>query len=348
MALRTTTFLDPLLGSLARFLGDAGMACPTTQEGLVELVVALSGYREEGVALFPKVLLCDEIDIALGALGGGEPILLGRGPRGARTVRSALKDCAPLAQRGWVMFLNRAEEDFTYGVFREPVSPVSIDLYDAVKVSSASQRLILLRNLGERAVELVGSDGHRVNVHLSAVVEDAPSPRDEIEQLAAAAGQAVPDELKEQVGSFLRTTLTTALQSGHGTLVAVVGDEDHVPEPLKVDQVPLHPPLDLCDAVRAHLAEGSQDAQARLLGYAALLEGLLSSDGIVVMTTDAVVLAYRAFVKTPATDEPISSTQGGARRRAFGVLTSLVDAEALKGALFRSNDGATRFYKGGA
>ena len=65
MSTRTTTFSERLLGSLAEFLSDEKMDCLATQKGLVELVVALSRYQEEGTLLFPKIVVCDNLESTL-------------------------------------------------------------------------------------------------------------------------------------------------------------------------------------------------------------------------------------------------------------------------------------------
>jgi hypothetical protein len=341
---RVSTIRGNLLGVITEFLADEAMDCIETQKGLVELVVALSSYHEEGVPLFPKVLICDNLTSALGAIRGGEHIEIGVGPKDESTIRHALKKSAPLARGGWVIFIERSAASFRYGVFREPFSPIALDLRDAIADQVADAHLILVSQIADKVVELVGGRGHRLSIHLSAMRSDCPSPREALLRLV---GVCCRDsgEHKEPLESFMRTALSGALQRGHGALVGVGKQGNLIPQELTSEGLSPAAPVDLLRAVRNDLAEQSPDTLARLMTYASLLEGMLSCDGIVLFNSCGEVVAYNVFVRPPQDNEaPPSTLIGGARRRAFAVLRSLVDSHQLVGAFFRSRDGMSEYY----
>lgn len=324
------------------------MACSATQGALVELVVALSRYQEEGVTLYPKFVICDDLDLALRLLQGTEAIPVGQGPREPTTIRAALKKCAPLARGGWAGFIHRTKDQFRFGVFREPSSPTSLDIRDTISsLSDATGQVVLVQQLAEKVVELVGASGAHLVVHLSAVRDNQPSPLDSLERLADLVTTDLPADIHEPVAAFLRTTLAGALRRGHGTLVAVV--KDQVPSNIGGDAVHLVSPVDIAAAIHAHLEAPTADTLARINAYAQFVEGVLATDGIAVFRTCAQIVAYNWFVRPRESADALpSEIVGGARRRAHDVLCGLVDSGQLVAAFFRSSDGGSEFYRGDA
>jgi hypothetical protein len=342
---RMKSFRDWVIGVIDTFLKNEGMRCEHTQDGLVEAVVALARYQEEGVALYPKIVICDDIDDALKQTTGSEAIQLGEGPRKAATVAEALKKCAPLARDRWIAYVHRKPDTFSFGIFRENSSPVAVALRDAINGSARNapvgKGLIFVTQLAENVIELVGARGDILTLHLNAAPDDRPSPTADIERLAGAATQLVDNSEREAVAGFLRSLFVDAFRHGHGSLIAVVGKQ--APRALTNDAVALAPPLDLAEAVRQHRLQASEKTVAQLRDYKHLLEGMLGSDGITVITRAAVVTHFRVFVKVKEGEGPGPGESGGARLRAFAALCRLVDGGQLVAAYKRSADGGSAF-----
>ena len=336
------SFRQQLRGMVGDVLDDVGMTCAETGKAVVDLIVELSHYTEEGVDLFPKVVVCDDKGLALSLVQGSEDQRIGEGPRTPKTARRALKQCAPLARRGWAVYLERTEGGFEYGVFRTPSSPTALDLMDSISgLDTDAARLFLLFQLARRSVGVVGPGAYFRQVRLSAVREDTASPFEASLQLATAIVADVPEETREPTGSFVRTALLEALQGGHGALVAVIPAGGSIPYALCNDAVILDAPLKILERIKAHKKNMSSETLAALLSCADLLSGMLHSDGITLVGSDASILGYNAFVKSrpqPEDTKP-SETIGGARRRAFEVLKKLVNDGELAEAYFRSSDG---------
>lgn len=205
------------------------MSCPDTEEALLELVVALSHYTEEGHSLFPQVVVCDDIDITLSMLQCSDRLKVGDGPRAQATMAQALKRCAPLARGGWVLYILRLETTMEFGVFRSPSSPTALDIRDTVLAlaqEGENVHIIVASQLAEKAVELVGGASGVLHVHFSGIPDDAPSAQGALALLSEACCKDVPYGEKEQVTSFMRSSLSTAVQQCHGTLIGLqaVGD----------------------------------------------------------------------------------------------------------------------------
>jgi hypothetical protein len=228
------------------------------------------------------------------------------------------------------------------------MSPISLDLRDTIlalkdeKTKESVPNALLVTQLADKVVEILGARGQHLVLHLSAVSDDQPSPRDDIESLAAAITLRVPESFRESTTSYLRTALNSALRGGHGALVAVT--EGSVPPEL-ADSVPFDVPLNLLNAVEAHSVAPDADTLGRLLAYNELLHGVLATDGISVFSTDARLLVHNAFVQQRHDAAVAPRTLvGGARRRAYEVLRGLVEEQKLYAAFIRSVDGIATLY----
>lgn len=339
----TTTYRRELLGLITDFLAQENMTCPQTANALIELVVSLSHYREEGVRLFPKVVICDDLTSMQSLVQGSDAIQLGLGQRGVETMKQALKKGATLARNGWALYIHRAGAQYFYGVFREPALPTALDIRDTVAEMEDDVHILLACQLGERAVELLGSNGHHLRIHFSGVAPSVQSPREAIKKIVAACVKSVSDSLREPTASYLRTVLSDALQLAHGALIAVVGiDEDNnprVPESIAEDGTYLDEPVDIPRCVK-ELMDSVEGAQDSLVAYSNLLSGMLQSDGITVLTSDGRILGFNAFVRFEENMEQSPRAMvGGARRRAYSVLSGLVQAGEIDAAFFQSSDG---------
>ena len=322
------------------------MSCPETQDALVELVTGLSDYREEGQQLRPRVVICDDLTEARGLLQVSQPLEIGEGPRGVGTLRQALKRAAPLAQRGWAIYIHRSGDLFRYGVFRESLSPTALDLTDAVMDLGGAVKILIATQIGERTVEMAGSSGGRLVARFSGADPTGMSPRESIRAISASAVREVEESIREQLASYLRGLLSAAAKETHGCLivVALTGEAESLPGSLKEDGVLLNPPIDLAKLVREREEGSLAEADGMLRSYSDLVSGMLQADGIVVMSHSGLLIGYNVFVRSIPDDQaPPRTLVGGARRRAYRTLYQLVDAGEIAGALFQSSDGGFEF-----
>ena len=184
--MKTISFRAQLKGEISDFLNHEHLQCVNTEEGLLELVVALSDYTEEGHPLFPQIILCEDLATTLKVLQCSDPLKIGTGTRTKSTMMDALKKCAPLARDGWVVFLLRNKDSFDYGVFRSSCLPTAVDvktsLQDLVGVAGSPQ-MVLATQLADKAVELVGTCTGVLDIYFSARPSDAVSPSKTIDDI---------------------------------------------------------------------------------------------------------------------------------------------------------------------
>ena len=101
------SFRTLIHGAVSEFLHTGYLNCAETQRAVSQLVSALSSYSEEGVALFPEVVVSLNVSDLAKQSGGADIVRLGRASLSVEGALFALKVCAPLADGGWVMFLER-------------------------------------------------------------------------------------------------------------------------------------------------------------------------------------------------------------------------------------------------
>lgn len=343
MTTHVLTFRAELHGSVSRVLDACNMACINTADAIVALVVALSDYREEGRQLYPRVLVCDDLPQVLRIVQGSSLLAIGCGKRNASTAAHALKRCAPLANGGWAVGINRLDDGFEYGVFREPLAPTAVDLRSTVtdlKVGDA--KVVLISQVAPSTVEIVSSGHEPVEIHFSADALDARPTRETLDVLPGWLVEAIEDQhLRESARSYWSTLLADCLRAAHGALVAVVHVGADLPAELATDGVPVPDAPRVIDMLKQHDQARSAESMSDLLAFGALFAGMLSSDGIAVLDTAGELLAFNCFLRIGAAEESI----GGARSRAFLTLTHLVDDGRLRGAFIRSSDGQSKIYE---
>jgi hypothetical protein len=344
---RLVTFRSELKSSIADFLHDADMTCAQTEEALVALVVSLADLREEGAQLFPRVLICDDRDAVMKNIQGTSPLVIGTGPRTPTTVARALKKCAPLADHGWAIWISRGLEDFTFGVFRQPSNPTSLDLRRTLLDTEPSSELpaLLIAQFAPGKVELISAGKPGLRIHLSGERADLET-EDAQDAVVRWWSQDLNDEhLQSSFSSFMGTLLRDLLRKGHGALIAVAPTGSDVASFVE-DAVILEEPVDLAYLVNQHAENESSNALAELRDYSDLLSGMLGSDGIVLVDTAGRVLAFNWFIQTDTAVLSPRDQQGGARHRAFAALSKLVQDGVLSGSFIRSSDGGEKAYDG--
>lgn len=343
MVAQVLTFRTELHASVSGVLEACQMPCADTANAIVGLVVALADYREEGRQLFPQVLICDDLPRVLKIVQGSSFVIMGRGPRGEATAAQALKLCAPLANGGWAVGINRLEDVFEFGVFREPPVPTAVDLRSTVMdLSAGDARVVLISQVAPSTVEIVSSGHQHLEIHLSADAQDVTPTHETLDVLPAWLVEAIEDEhLREAGRTYWSTLLAESLRMAHGTLLAIVHARSEVPSELTVDGIQVRGAPNLIEMLIHHERVRTADSLSALLAFRPLFSGMLASDGITVLSTASDLLAFNCFLKIDSAEGAI----GGARSRAFLALSHLVDEGRLRGVFIRSSDGRSKIYE---
>jgi hypothetical protein len=336
----TLSLREQLDGAVVEFLGSEGMTCPKTRDGLVMLINALGHYREEGKELFPEVFVFDNLRNALSILPESEYVEIGMEGKHASTMAKALKKCAPLARRGWAVYIERRQTKFGYGLFRCGSTVLSLPPAELlITRGDPAIPVFMLRQVAENVIQVSGFSHSSLLVHFGATKEIEVSPLPRLKEFVGCVIRDVPGEINEQSASFFTGVLSGVLRAGHGTLAAVIPARRRTVPKVFRDGIILSPRISVGDKIKEVLAKSDCSSNAKLQACSALITGMLLSDGITVFGSDATVRAYNVFVKHPKTSE---SAVGGARTRTFKVMSGLLRGDLI-GALIQSQDGRVEF-----
>lgn len=308
---------------------------------LTEFVVVLSNYQEEGVHLYPVIFISEDLPSILSTVSGADTITVGSGPKSRETVQSAFKECAPLAEgRGWAIFTVLMDDEIIYGIFRTDQSPLNPTPFERLRRStSAPKRVIGLTRMGGGFIELRSDQGKYKYIDVTGSHEDTKNPSKIIRDFVKLATQTAPDDFKMKLQSFYYRVGIDLLHSGHGSLIAVAHRNEEIPEILQ-DGILLEPKIDILLDIEKLIILKDTDSFQRLIAKNQLLRKMALMDGITVIDTAGAILGYNCFIRNSALERKYkkSHTIGGARRRAFDVLSSYV-GESLAGVLYKSQDG---------
>ena len=342
--MQTQTILslrEQLNSAVAEFLHSEGMGCPKTRDGLVMLINALGHYREEGKALFPEVFVLDSLRDALSILPESEQVEIGVDIKHAETMAKALKKCAPLARRGWAVYIERRGRKFGYGLFRCGSTVLSLSPAELlVNRGDPAIPVFMLRQVAENVIQVSGFSRSSLLVHFGAAKDVEVSPLPKLGDFVDCIVRDVSLDVQEQTASFFLAVFSGVLRAGHGTLAAVMpGRKRALPTAFR-DGITISPRISVPAKIKDMLAKLDCNSNAKLQASSALITGMLLSDGITLFGSDGTVWAYNIFVKHPRGSEGVV---GGARTRTFKVMRGLVGTD-LVGALIQSQDGRVDFY----
>lgn len=339
MPIVTKSLREYLQGNLVDFAERCEMQNFATPQALTALVVMLADLREEGAVLIPEIFLCDSLDETLKLLPVKEVLQIGKQVEPARAIAEAVKKCAPLAIGGWCIYIAKSQDAYVFGVFRGSLSPLSIPVEQTLFTEPRKTiSLVRLLRTASGCIEIRNHQGDVYSMLLSDRPATSPLPHANAKNLVALICAKTKDDVRESTATYLEKIIRLALNACHGTIVVVIKNTK-LPAYLS-DGVVLQKPLDLSDAVRK-LRNGEAEAEHVLNANAALVKGMISSDGITVFDSSARLVAYNCFIPSP-NKVAGKVVIGGARTRAFEALTSKVGKQ-LTCVFMQSQDGWTKF-----
>ena len=327
------TLRTHLIGNVTDFCTESNLPF-ITPAILVDLIVHLSRYQEEGARLFPQVYLTDNIDSLVRMLPHGERLLLRTTTPTTEGIRDMLKACAPIATRDWRVFGNYSAGAMSFGVFRGSSSPIAVPVDDVLLVPPTDTPVIKAHQVADECVQIRNSKGAFRHILFNHEREDSPPPLQHLQDFIASVTQRVDEGDKDTVQSYLQRIISEALSTSHGCLWAVTSMNS--PPKFLRDGIFFDRPIDFHDMIKRL---GASDMSLDVLDRKAeVVRGMLCCDGISLFDQRARLLGYRCFVSIPRS----SGVVGGARKRAFAALKRRL-RKGLISVFFQSQDGLTQF-----
>lgn len=306
---------------------------------LSEMVIGLAGYQEEGSKIVPLVFFATSLKSLLVSLKGNDAIEIGEGSLHPNTSLSILKTCGPLSQnQEWAIYVLLEPTKMRYGVFRTDRFPLHESSFQRLKnLSDQGIPIIGLQKIGAYNVEIRSGAGQHHYIDPSGLVALSQNPSNMIQQWVTALTSSVQPDLKKKMCAFYRRIAVDVLSSSHGALIAVIPCSSRMPELLS-DGISLPRGSGLILAMKNYLKERSEAATLSLTARSNLIRKMIAVDGVTVFDSSGEVLAYNCFVRNMSPMNRKQIILGGARKRAFEILTSRMDYE-IDFALYQSQDG---------
>jgi hypothetical protein len=248
-----------------------------------------------------------------------------------------------LSSENWFIFIERKDaSQIRYGVFTYFRLPTAIPLHEGITIDP-NRFCLLLRKVSASTIEIIGAKGNRLTLIFSTIRGSSPST-EHITNFAASCckGLTVSGPL-DDFQTYLTRLIESALATSHGTILICAQDGALSSVPALKDAVPVDPLLDFNSAFAEFKTAGTAGSILPLQRSEELFKGFLRCDGMIVFDTMGRITSYRVFYQ-PQNEEPaIQSVVGGARRRAYEGVKTLV-GRPLMSVLFRSQDGLTLFH----
>lgn len=328
------TFRSGLLGGVTDFCNETSLPL-ANPENIVELIVLLVTYQEEGVQLKPKVYIFESIDNVIKMLPDGEKLKIGESASDLPGLKKVLKKCAPLSRNGWSVYISDNGDTFEYGVFIGSSGPISVDLDEVILDGDITTKVVKLNQLAASCVEMKSNASVTVNVFLNHRKENCDAPLKYFDSLVQSITSRVDAKSADPTRSFLSRVLLEALEQSHGCIVAV-SSKVKPPTFLKRDGTTFEKSIDFSELIKSLMKDEIKGSILDNKGT--LLKGMFNSDGIILFDENGRLLGYNYFVNLPAEKGLV----GGARKRAFSSLKKKV-CNGLVAVFMQSQDGWTDF-----
>jgi hypothetical protein len=332
------TFRTHLLGSVTEFCQNSDLATLQNSLNLVDLIVRLARYQEEGLKLFPKVYLTNNIAEIIVMLPEAESIKIGVSDKNSEGIMRSLKKCAPMANGGWLVYINEMKDNIEYGIFKGSSNPTAVLVDDVIMTPNEHLSIVKVFQVADDCVEIRANNGDFHYVFLSHRREDDPPPLQHLDSLVESITSGAKIDNRPAVSSYLKRVLYESLVKTHGCIIAVTNMK-RAPKVLSTDGVILDDPIDF-EQLIANFKKGDI-SQSLIDSKSHILSGMLNSDGIVLFDNCARILGYNIFFAI-SND---ASALGGARRRVFENLKK-IKGRGLYAIFMQSHDGWSEFSGG--
>lgn len=335
---------EHVLNSIGSFLYLEGFqANDITPLGILEVINLISDYHEEGVPLFPEIIITNSLDFFKSI--PNKDIVIAEGILSVDEFIKAVKLCAPLAIDNWNIFIEIKAGIIRYGLVSAEMTETSLSIFDQTvgkfKVEIANTTIAYIRNVGVKTVELRGL---KENLIVSLTLNNQSSiANSELASISNQMAEMANENYREQLSYFFMKNINAALRIGHGNLVAVINDSVDDIQKLKSQEINgtyLPTPIDFQQLLIDAEDNKNNETSINLKAYASLFKSMINHDGLTVISNKGRIIAYHLLMNTSSIQD--QSINGGARSKAFATMTT---CKLFLGCFFKSQDGKIKYWR---
>ncbi|WP_276135063.1 hypothetical protein [Polluticoccus soli] len=344
--IKQSSLRDALLASIGDFLWEEGFKKDDiTKRGILEVINLISDYHEEGTALYPEVLVTNNLDFF--ETIPNKDVVIQEGALTIEEFRSAVKLCAPLAINSWIIFIEVKGNRIKYGITSAEMTETSPSIYHQtvgeLRVEYKDTTIAYIRNIGQKTVELAGLK-NRLVVSLT-LDEPKPLTMNEISELCQSIAAGCEQKLRVNVKTFFEKLIDETLKIGHGNLIGIVEDDDKKIDNLKAEikgngGIYLAKPIDFQSLIEDSEINKNSESSINLKAFASVIKSMLNHDGITIISTKARLIGYHILIDSYVNKGDV--LVGGARSKAF---VSMQNCGHFKFCFYKSQDGNIKIWK---
>lgn len=329
-------FRNTVKGGISDFLEDSSLnGNANLESGIFSIVDRIRGYKEESVAMRPRVFVVRRSDLSTfkSIAATGNSVTLASGQYEPSIFKKAIKLAAPLAINGWDIFISVDETQYEFGIFTAGPRFHAVD----PTLQPLGIPIIIIHSPNDSIVELINGKGNKLQLLFSAKKDGDFSLFKDIKLLSSGILKTIDDaEAKNKACSLIEDVLTRSYSIEKGCLIGIMKATDNIESLGFSDKLALTHPLDIYQIAENYTQSKSIESYSKFAGLAEVIAGMLGTDGITIFDNAGKIVAYNCFVEfDSASARPI----GGARTRAFESLKRLLHEDKLEACFMLSQDG---------
>jgi hypothetical protein len=312
---------------------------------LVDALNTMSNYKEEGVLLFPEVIVTTDIETLISPIPSRLKLDISSGITSEFSLKDALKITAPHCVDGWVIYVEISTTKFTFGLVNSEISELSQTVRNHILSNEIDVAVpfFYMRRVGNNLLRLE-SKKDKWLVISSGLSKPLSIDNNDLKKFAVHCVKDTAENIKPILLPYLEKILAETMQKGHGNLVAIVKSNSEAIKTLK-DNLPdgkyLPVPLNLFKSnieIENEIVSPEEINQQSARRIKSLYSTMMNQDGITVISSKGELICFNLFVK-PSNAQEVT---GGARSRAFETMKA---SNYFDACFFKSQDGNERLWE---
>jgi hypothetical protein len=310
---------------------------------ILEAINLISDYHEEGIALFPEMIITNNLNFFRTI--PNKEIVIGEEALSIDEFKKAVKLTAPLAIDSWIIFAEIFNGKIKYGLVTAEMTENSISIYDqtvgALKIELDNITIAYIRNIKKKTVEL---SGLKKKMIVSLTLEEDPDvDSNEIKEVSAGISRKCHIDYKNKIANFFEKNLVNILRNGHGNLIGIIDNGKESISALQQSEKTgtfLACPINFSRLIQDSEEQKSNESSTALKAYLSIMKAMINHDGITVFTNDGKLVGYHLILSNYELNADEINT-GGARTKAFN---SMKNSGLFLFCFYKSQDGSMKTW----
>ena len=321
----------------------------TMEKNIFEFLGKLCCYEEEEEKIKPLILLGNNLDDFFLQSSYHYKTTMFEDSIDGKNFPRIVKALVPLCVNNWYIFINICSKKIFYGIFRQFLSPTSVNFEElffdnSVQENENEHKGVICIKPYDKNSFIVKSrcKGDTVISFTFQSVEEQVEAK--IIQMKEDIISGIMDN-KDYIDKAVTKMLMYMPNKLHGALCLIVSDEYEYPNKY-LHGVILEPKLDFVDGILATRKIDKYEDAEKYYAITNLVFSFMNIDGITVINNKGQVIGYNAFYRSSNTPE--NEVRGARRRTSIGLTHEMEKKDSnILGVYYQSQDGNYNYKRKG-